>query len=619
MRSRRNKAAVSGQLIPSRYIKNYQHAKVIHALIRIFQSLNHPDKLKLVLSEISLLFFVKKQKINIEKGSSLSRLVMENKLFIPVAFHELLPFSSVVIGDEDDQSLQNIHALNFQHTSDEDLLGFIYMSLSNIGNRKNQGSYYTPTTIVNQLVNQSLKGMDRKSSIRVLDPCCGSGTFLIRAFIQLRNELEEKGLSRKETETLLLLHSLHGYDIDPIAVSLTKINLLLLAEEVSLDNLPNMKLKNPLLHTMKTDSFDVILGNPPWGSKDFSEEQKRFFKSTYCTASSSSIETFKLFVEYAINHIHLGGILSFVLPKSLLDVKAHRDVRKILLKNTTIITIESLSETAFNHVFSPAVTITVKKRSPELDHKVTITCNSKYGVLQSVFLDNIDLTLNVHAKPNDQRILKKMEQADCFYLKDQASFAMGIVTGNNNDLLTDSPINGMEPIYKGINIYKYNMDVSDCKYTFFNPKEFQQAAPEKMYRAREKLFYRFINSQLVFAYDDQQRLSLNSANILIPRVNGYSIKYILAVLNSRAAQYYFSYRFSSVKILRRHIEQLPIPRCTVEEQKRIVEMVNEIIREKDAERITKYEQIDQLILDLYKLDPQQKEYMCSEISPKYIK
>ncbi|WP_334303208.1 TaqI-like C-terminal specificity domain-containing protein, partial [Coprococcus eutactus] len=44
---------------------------------------------------------------------------------------------------------------------------------------------------------------------------------------------------------------------------------------------------------------------------------------------------------------------------------------------------------------------------------------------------------------------------------------------------------------------------------------YQQAAPERIYRAPEKLIYRCINRQLVFAYDESRHLTLNSCNLVI--------------------------------------------------------------------------------------------------------
>lgn len=98
-----------------------------------------------------------------------------------------------------------------------------------------------------------------------------------------------------------------------------------------------------------------------------------------------------------------------------------------------------------------------------------------------------------------------------------------------------------------------------------------------MYRAPEKLLYRFICATPVFAYDDHQTLSLNSANILIPHVDGISTKYILAVLNSRTVSFWCRKKYNSVKLLKSHIEGIPIPTPTDRQQQEIVNLVNSLI------------------------------------------
>lgn len=105
------------------------------------------------------------------------------------------------------------------------------------------------------------------------------------------------------------------------------------------------------------------------------------------------------------------------------------------------------------------------------------------------------------------------------YLLDNADFALGIVTGNNKEYISDIKNENNEMILKGADICKYHITRTN-NYIVFKPENFQQAAPTEMYRSPEKLLYRFISSQLVFAYDDKQTLSLNSCNIVIPRLPG---------------------------------------------------------------------------------------------------
>ena len=122
--------------------------------------------------------------------------------------------------------------------------------------------------------------------------------------------------------------------------------------------------------------------------------------------------------------------------------------------------------------------------------------------------------------------------------------------------------------------------------------------------------YKFISRKLIFAYDDRQRLSLNSCNILIPNQAKFNIKYILAVLNSSAVQFYFRYKFDSVKVLRQHLEQIPIPPVSAETLKVIVNLTDKIIVGDAQKNFT--EQLDKIISKLYNLTEKEHE-MLKEI------
>ena len=161
-------------------------------------------------------------------------------------------------------------------------------------------------------------------------------------------------------------------------------------------------------------------------------------------------------------------------------------------------------------------------------------------------------------------------------LKDNSLFALGIVTGNNDTHITFKKNDLNEIVLKGQDIVKYCFSHSN-NYLVFEGNSFQQVAPVHMYRAPEKLLYRFISKKLIFAYDDKQTLSLNSCNILIPKIEGLAIKYILAILNSSVAQYIYSKYFGALKVLREHIEFLPIPIVDDKTQLHIINLVDEIL------------------------------------------
>lgn len=122
-----------------------------------------------------------------------------------------------------------------------DFLGIIYQSLLNEGNKNQKGSYYTPQAIV-----KSLTAALSANSI-FLDPCCGTGSFLLGAGAKICNP-----------------ENIWGCDIDEIACFIAKINLIIMFKQVEFKpNIYNVDfiLENNLFKT----KFDIIATNPPWG------------------------------------------------------------------------------------------------------------------------------------------------------------------------------------------------------------------------------------------------------------------------------------------------------------------------------------------------------------------
>ena len=110
-------------------------------------------------------------------------------------------------------------------------------------------------------------------------------------------------------------------------------------------------------------------------------------------------------------------------------------------------------------------------------------------------------------------------------------WGLGIVTGNNQTCLKTEQTDELEPIYTGKEIQPYRLSAPK-RFIRFTPQNFQQCAPEVLFRTSPKLLYKFIGSKLVFAIDNERSLALNSANILIPDVEGLSIYSVMGLLNS---------------------------------------------------------------------------------------
>ena len=504
-----------------------------------------------------------------------------------------------LLGDTSDIDLDSfILEKEAEYVSHEDILGFIYISLSNIGERKASGAYYTPYTVVNRLISQLTK-VKTLAGKTVFDPCCGSGNFLLA----IGDYVDSPAL-------------LYGQDIDPIAVKLARISFALKYGIEDFDFLcSHFTCADTLVAPTQADaSFDIIIGNPPWGG-DITKEQLLTLSTAYRTVAKKGTETYALFTERALSLLSENGVLAFVLPEAILNVSAHANIRSIVVEACNFQFVCYLGN-VFSGVQCPAIILCVEKAKDRKAGVADVHIDGEHYSISTNRQISIE-RLNFHVKDEVQDCLDAMTGlSSCHTLLNNARFALGIVTGDNATYTSTECHEGYEIVLKGSDVKKYKFGTNGL-YMQYIPGKFQQVAPTDIYRAPEKLLYRFICETLVFAYDDQQTLSLNSCNVLIPEIQNIATKYVLAVLNSRAANFFFIKMFHSVKVLRSHIEQIPIPPATIEEQGKIIALVDRLIYSYDDISDT-YNELDDLIMALYKLRNAEKQTILSSLASRNL-
>ncbi len=564
LKSRRNKKYVSGNKLYLSYVSSSsKNLLVVKSLIEYIQT------------------------YKIELDDSILATILVNcakKMFIGAKlegdFNYLLEDISSEFGKDETLYVNypELSNLEFVYEENEDLLGLIYLSLKSLKARKYSGAYYTPTMVVKNLCSALFIDENLKNK-SVIDPCCGSGNFIL--------QLPE----------LFSYRNVFASDIDLMSVLLARINFALKFKVLDKKILYSHVYQVDYLNAVSEREYDYIIGNPPWGY-NFTDEQKAILKDKYHSAQGNNIESFDLVVEKAISELSLGGILSFVLPESFLNVKSHAIIREFLMKKCSIVYVEYLGD-VFDGVQCPSVIIQIKNNNQPFTTKgMFVKKREKSFIIDS----NRDIKVDCfNFQPDNKQyyLLKKFISApNTFTLKGNAKFALGIVTGDNKSLISNKIEKGYEPIIKGSDVNKYTYQVSD-NYIMFNPEKFQQVAPVELYRAKEKLFYKFISNKLVFAYDDKQTLSLNSCNILIPEVQGVSVKYILAVLNSSIAQFFYLNNFNSLKVLRSYIEQIPIPFADESVRNEVENIVDKILCANKQDSAFLIEKLDAMIASLY--------------------
>ena len=105
----------------------------------------------------------------------------------------------------------------------KDLLKVFYSSLLDEQIRHDLGEYYTPDWLAQHLLDCA--GYHGDPNCKVLDPACGSGTFLVEAIIRLKQGCREVGLSSPETLTTIL-NNVKGLDLNPLAVLSARANYI---------------------------------------------------------------------------------------------------------------------------------------------------------------------------------------------------------------------------------------------------------------------------------------------------------------------------------------------------------------------------------------------------------
>jgi len=474
--------------------------------------------------------------------------------------------------------------------SQNDTVGIIYQSLLPEGSKSKQGSYYTPKSVVDAIFREY-----RGDKGKFLDPCCGTGQFLIGA--------ARSGYCDPEL--------LYGYDIDGLAVRIARINLLLAFREKEFS--PRIY-KADILKDIAADplfcetdglkkTFHLTATNPPWGSAINSDDSNNY-SSLYPHITSG--ESFSYFLSECIDLTEKKGHISFILPESVLNIKTHSDIREHILKNTRIKAVYSLGR-IFKSVFTPVIRLDlINDKAPDgwiLD--VELKNRKKYQIPQSRFNNNDNFIFDVNLSEDEFKILSFLYNKPHLTLKGNSDWALGIVTGDNKKYVSDKKINGAEPIYKGSNVLPYRLSEPNF-YIEYKPELFQQAAPEYKYRAPEKLIYKFISDRLVFAYDRNRSLTLNSANVLLPKLDNYPIKILLGLLNSKLYQFIYSKKFNTHKVLRGDLEKLPFPIIKNEEQSIIISLVEQAIEGKDVQ-----DKLDFEIMKIIGLSKEQIETVMS--------
>jgi predicted RNA methylase len=495
--------------------------------------------------------------------------------------------------------------------SDGDLLGYIYQGLSSHSFKKTHGQYFTPSPIVDHIVRSLITSQIDYKNIKILDPACGSGQFLISIYQLLLTKYIENGYDKNTASKIIISNNIYGCDVDPLAVEITKYNLQkACGKDVDSMNIFHCNfiesINDPEITLITKTEFDFILGNPPWGCS-FSNSQKTFLKKTFRSAETG-INSFTLFIEKALSLLSKKGKVSFLIPEAYLNIKAHKNSRAFILDSCRILEITTWGE-QFKKVFAPSISLLIQKSLSQKERNEnviqirdarTIESGTARLIPQHSYNFNYENIFNIHFSKKSETIITKIKERGFLSLKNNARFFLGIVTGSNNQFLSnDYSIHHPDQILIGRDIEKYKVTYSGT-YFKFDPNKLQQVAPKAYYSTKKKILYKFIGKNLTFAVDDTGYYTLNNVNGFISEFSNCDPEYLVALLNSPVIQYFYENSFFTVKVLKGNLEKLPLKILAQKEMKRISTLSQQVSTSNSIIELEKYtDQINDIFFHAY--------------------
>ena len=289
--------------------------------------------------------------------------------------------------------LQNYSLMN----SERDIIADAFETFIGHALKGEQGQFFTPRNVVKMVVDI----LEPNENDKIIDPACGSGGFLIDALKYVWDIADRKyqTLGWKETEIVrkkidIATNNFRGIDKDYFLSKVAKAYMNLVGDgttgifcEDSLENPNNWKAETKLKIPM--ESFDILLTNPPFGSKitvSGEAKLKQFnvgYKWKFDSKVNKWIKTEKLkkqeqpqvlFIERCLDLLKNGGRMAMVLPSGILGNQQEEYLRQYILDKGNLFAIVELPF----ETFSPNVTINTsvlfiqKGRNPQKDIFISI-------------------------------------------------------------------------------------------------------------------------------------------------------------------------------------------------------------------------------------------------------
>lgn len=502
---------------------------------------------------------------------------------------------------------------------EEDELGFLFEDLIDKIEKKNYGQFYTPKEIVEYMFDF----LDIKPNSKILDPTCGCGIFLSTAYKHLK-KINDKPLN-----------NLYGVDINATAAELTKINLWLkdrksnkgwgkleeniktgnsITESKNLDEKAFIW-KSVFKDTLAGGGFDLIIGNPPYitlkKNKDYDPKEGNFSLVIAGTVNAAS-----LIIARSFSLLKDGGIMSFVLPKTILRVSSYSKLRQFILSNFTILHIVDLGK-YFEDVKGEQIILFLRKEHPK-KYKTSIKIlTDKDKSIKDHRVFNIDS--NLFRKYNNFLIL---DDKKLYPLIDKISIHKplelfsdifrGLSISPTSSFIYRHKNQKSEPIIKGENISKLDYEIN----YFIEIEKLRNNEKVKRLKGKKIILQNIFSreSGIISAIDTNGYLTFDTVtNIFLKNeiINPY---YILGLLNSKLINFYLIFALFNKCKFTMHTDKNYIGKLPIKiPEPRLQENVGNIVNDIEKSRNYNNAKLNEEVYNIYQIEKEEQEIINNNL------
>ena len=492
-----------------------------------------------------------------------------------------------------------------------------------------------------------LKYQQILQNIKVLDPACGSGAFLVRVFDVLLEEnkrvwsILNSLFDETETYKNILTNNIYGVDLNAESVEITKLSLRLKSAQKGkkLNNLDgNIKCGNSLiddpfvakekafdrkrefpkifwnvgmtlpatLWTKKETGFDVIVGNPPYVTtrlwklnQSVVDAEMSFYKLKYWNVLEYKGNLYVLFIGIINNLLKKGWKASYITPNSFLLNDTYSKIRRFMLENFDINELNNLTYEPFDWATTGwcCIFLVSSKESSGCITNVREISDPEW-LQQDIGFSEINYNkIKGHLEGMFYTNIKGLGIVNKCYEKSKAlgdvvGFYQGIITWDNKKFIAGEKIDERyKKVLRWWDIYPYCSCFSD-NYVLFDPEMLWSNTDKTKFETKEKLINRQTSDTLVVAYDNQEFYSLDSTHVQNLVDNRFEIKFLLVLENSSLLRFVYKFlvnewgkTFAQVKTV--NLKKLPIKEIPLPGQQPFIEKADQMLTlNKDLQELT---------------------------------